>query len=1442
MVASRIVQRRFQRFLIVFALSMITLLAPLTRMGAIEAINPVHDNLADYRVTAIDGTNTVTTFTSSNVPVTGTMKPMMVGSIRGFNNPNAGPIAPRVMPNVERTDVVAIGDGSTPATPTVAAAAPTPTASFQGLHTTVDCIVPPDSDGVVGPTYYAAFVNNNNNCATQTPSGNVGFYCKAASGGACTSQGTLAAAFYYPNLFSGITTNCNLKTTHSDPQVVYDSAKDRYLFVDITTASPFQICIAATLSNDPIGGSYCVASYASLGGSLPDYEKIGVWPDGLYVSYNPSGDSHTVVFNKDDFEACRTIRTQDFDMGSDTHESDNQCTPQPNHIFRPDPATYNIFTGVPSAGEPEFIVSSFCLSGSIFVFTLRVDWSNSLNSLLTRARIVTQTQSFAPSTVASPGNSMDTLRLHTMVPAPYFKDNSGNEYVWTTITTRGSSTSLSAIAWYQFKVVNNAPGSTTVANQNIWNPDSTSRLQAAAAFDRQGDVLMDYSQVSSSVDPAVAYAGRLAGDPVNTLGQTETILFRGPSMGSGACGTQNPCHRWGDYSSNFIDLDGCTFWFTHEYYPGTDVWQWDTRIGATKYSGCTPLTYGRSVSPTSRSFTSSGIGMTTAPQNVTVTNTGTGPLVIQPPAITGTNPGDFSVSSDNCSTAATGIPAGTSCTVQVTCTPSASGSRIAALNIMTNVAAADSTGVSLSCSILSLVAPTISVATSAIDSGQSSTLSTTSSFSGGTSPYTCQWLQKAPGASSYSNFGSSFSCSAGVKPTVSTGTLTTVGTWSFQLQVTDSSGTPLTATSNFVTVTVNPLPAKADTCTTATAGKAFTCTAAVTGGTPPYTFIWTVPAGCTGSSTTSNITITCTTKGSYTISDTVTDSVGNTASSSITVTVSAQTLAITASCTAGAAGKPTTCTASAAGGTAPYTFSWTATAGSPSSGTGSSFSTTFATKGNYTIVATVTDANVKTATQNIPVTVAAQPLVVTVTCPTSGVTAGKPFSCTVSAGGGTSPYSGIGSFQRTEPVKGTFTEQFTVTDANGVSATGSASVTVSAQALIVTVNCGGATAGKPVTCNASATGGTSPYTFSWSAPGASPSTGSGVSFTTAYATKGTFVANATATDVNNVQRSQTASIVVGAQPITVAVTCGNATAGKPVTCSASATGGTPPYAFSWSAPGGSPATGTGASFTTTYPAKGTNVVNATATDANGVKKSATAIVVVAGQPLTASLTASPGVGTSGQPTVFSGSSSGGTTPYMFSWSFGDGSSTQLGSSVAHTYSAPGNYTVVLSVTDANSATASVMQVYRVNAPLPLAVSFTVTNPLVATRFGNFTASASGGVGPYSFSWSFGDNTTGTGISVQHSYSAAPVNYTVTLRVTDSKGSTVTVSQQILVWRTPDLDGDGKVTILDVARVAFAFNTKLGDLNYDPRADLNGDGRINILDIAVVAFYFGTTGW
>ena len=65
--------------------------------------------------------------------------------------------------------------------------------------------------------------------------------------------------------------------------------------------------------------------------------------------------------------------------------------------------------------------------------------------------------------------------------------------------------------------------------------------------------------------PAIRYAGRLAGDPVNTLTQTETVADRGHRRRRSAL-RRRRWTSWGDYSAMTLDPDGCTFWYTNEYY------------------------------------------------------------------------------------------------------------------------------------------------------------------------------------------------------------------------------------------------------------------------------------------------------------------------------------------------------------------------------------------------------------------------------------------------------------------------------------------------------------------------------------------------------------------------------------------------------------------------------------------------------------------------------------------------------------------------------------------------------------------------------------------------------------------------------------------------------------------------------------------------------------
>jgi len=56
----------------------------------------------------------------------------------------------------------------------------------------------------------------------------------------------------------------------------------------------------------------------------------------------------------------------------------------------------------------------------------------------------------------------------------------------------------------------------------------------------------------------------------------------------------------------------------------------------------------------------------------------------------------------------------------------------------------------------------------------------------------------------------------------------------------------------------------------------------------------------------------------------------------------------------------------------------------------------------------------------------------------------------------------------------------------------------------------------------------------------------------------------------------------------------------------------------------------------------------------------------------------------------------------------------------------------------------------------------------------------------------------------------------------------------------DVNGDGKVNILDMALIAKAFGSSFGDSRYKPEYDLNNDKAVNIIDIAIAAKNFGKT--
>jgi PKD repeat protein len=127
------------------------------------------------------------------------------------------------------------------------------------------------------------------------------------------------------------------------------------------------------------------------------------------------------------------------------------------------------------------------------------------------------------------------------------------------------------------------------------------------------------------------------------------------------------------------------------------------------------------------------------------------------------------------------------------------------------------------------------------------------------------------------------------------------------------------------------------------------------------------------------------------------------------------------------------------------------------------------------------------------------------------------------------------------------------------------------------------------------------------------------------------------------------------------------------------------------------------------------------------------------------------------------------------WSFGDGTMA-AGVRASHAFRA-GNHTVMLTVFDAFGQAASVSHLLTISDEAP-SVSFRTLAGRGKTIA--FRAQASDPDGRIvSYRWRFGDRTRGRGRKSSHTYSRAG-RYTVTLIVTDSSGTTMTVTRRITV--------------------------------------------------------------
>ncbi|MBU0765363.1 MAG: hypothetical protein KJ607_11070, partial [Bacteroidetes bacterium] len=503
-----------------------------------------------------------------------------------------------------------------------------------------------------------------------------------------------------------------------------------------------------------------------------------------------------------------------------------------------------------------------------------------------------------------------------------------------------------------------------------------------------------------------------------------------------------------------------------------------------------------------------------------------------------------------------------------------------------------------------------------------------------------------------------------------------------------------------------------------------TASVTISGGTAPYTFVW------SGGQT--DATVSGLTPGGYAC--TVTDANGCTNTDSIAIgepdTLTTSIIATDIACygdNTGAAGL------TVAGGLAPFTYLW--------SGGQTDEDISGMIAGAYFV--TVTDLNGCLMTDSVNITEPSELSVdLAITDVTCNSAADGDISLTVN--GGTAPYNYIWSGGQTDQDITTLTAGIygvTITDFNGCTLTADTVITEPEVLEIILnstdINCAGSADGE---ASVSVSGGTVPYNYSWS----------NTSLTDSINGLVAGIYTVTVTDANACSLIDSVTIT---EPDTLNITVSV----SDITCfgdsdgsvGANVSGGTIPYSYFWST--GCTDDSCLASVAGTY--------SITVTDISGCTVTGSAIVTEPAE-LTADLTGTDVSCYGGNDGTADLTVNGGTAPYGFEWNNGATSASLNGISAGTYY---------VTVTDANGCTSE--ETVVVSQPDSLAAGIVVTDvSCFGESEGQADLTVTGGLTPYTYLWTNLENT-------EDLTNIPAGSYSVT--VTDVMGCTVASSAVIL---------------------------------------------------------------
>src|SRR6266496_4564247 len=460
--------------------------------------------------------------------------------------------------------------------------APSPAGvSFEGGGVGIPGFVPtsnpPDTNGRVGAIQYVQW--NNTSFAIWDKSG-TRLYGPVAGNTLFQPRGVVCA-------------------THNDgdPVVAYDILSGRWILSQfLIGASPdfSHQCVAVSATGDALG-SYYLYDFVTDSTNFVDYPKIGVWPDGYYMTghvFNAAGTSYLAgrifVFERDKMLQGLPARQLQADLRKYNGRAQYGFLPSDLDSLTP-----------PPAGEAAFVIGPDPVSNRNLDSTrVAVTWRNTPRITLTETRIAATWS--VPPCVGSPSNAdfncvpepspataadyLDNLSFHLMYRLPYrnFGGSPVQESLVGNISVKGSASQPKhgAIRWYEFRNAGSSSTTPSVFQASTYDPDNAYRWLGSIAMDKDHNIALGYSKSSLLVKPSIFITGRLSTDPLSTLG-TEAQVQAGIGV------QQAGGNRWGDYSAMTIDpVDQCAFYYTNEYLKTNSQFNWSTRIASYRFPSC----------------------------------------------------------------------------------------------------------------------------------------------------------------------------------------------------------------------------------------------------------------------------------------------------------------------------------------------------------------------------------------------------------------------------------------------------------------------------------------------------------------------------------------------------------------------------------------------------------------------------------------------------------------------------------------------------------------------------------------------------------------------------------------------------------------------------------------------------------------------------------------